>query len=72
MDMIRSEADAYDILIFTEGWPKLEISDITVYIENFSQPFRTGRRVHLGNGFLAYVRETITCKRRRDLEIKDL
>ncbi|MCG8076808.1 MAG: endonuclease/exonuclease/phosphatase family protein, partial [Candidatus Thiodiazotropha taylori] len=72
MDLIRSEADAYDILIFTESWLKPDIPDTTVYIENFSEPFRNDRRDRLGGGVLAYVRETITCKRRYDLEINGL
>ena len=72
MDIIRSEADAYDVLIFTDSWLKLDISDTTVHIENFSQPFRNDRRNRLGGGVLAYVRESITCKRCHDLEINGL
>ena len=72
MDIIRSGADAYDVLIFTESWLKPDISDTTIHIENFSQPFRNDRRNRLEGGVLAYVRETITCKRRHDLEINGL
>ena len=72
MDIIRSEADAYDVLIFTENWLKPDISDTTIHIENFSQPFRNDIRNRLGGDVLAYVRETITCKRRHDLEINAL
>ena len=72
MDIIRSEADAYDVLIFTESWLKPDISDTTIHIENFSQPFRNDRRKRLGGCVFAYVRETITCKRRHDLEINAL
>ena len=72
MDIIRSEADAYDVPLFTESWLKPDISDTTVYIENFSQPFRNDRRNRLGGGVLAYVRESITYKRRHDLEINGL
>ena len=36
MDIIRSEADAYNVLIFTESWLKPDISDTTIHIENFS------------------------------------
>ena len=69
MDIIRSEADAYDVLIFTESWLKPDISDTTVQSENLSQPFRNGRCNRLGGGVLANVRESITCKRRHELEI---
>ena len=71
IDMIRSEANANDVLIFTESWLKPDISDITVHIENFSQRFRNDRRSRLGGGVLAYVRETITCKRNRKNRKKD-
>ena len=72
MGIIKSEADAYDVLIFIESWLKPDISDTTIHIENFSQPFRNDRRNRLGGGVLAYVRETITCKRLHDLEINAL
>ena len=52
MDIIRSEADAYDVLIFTDSWLKPDISDTTVHSENFSQPFRNDRRNRLGYGVL--------------------
>ena len=70
--MIKSEADAYNFLIFIESWLKPDNSDTTIHIERFSQPFRNDRRNRPGGGVLAYVRETITCKRRHNLEINDL
>ena len=62
---------AYDVLIIIESWLKPDILDATVHIKKFSQPFRNDRRNRLGGDNLAFVHETITCKRRHNLEIND-
>ena len=36
LDLIRSEADLYDILIFSESWVKLETQNERLYIEIFN------------------------------------
>ena len=36
MDIIRSEADADGVFMFTENWLKADISDTTIHIEKFS------------------------------------
>ena len=65
--MIRSKADAYDVLIIIEtGHFRRHCPH-----KKFSQPFRKDRRNRLGGDNLAFVHETITCKRRHDLEIHD-
>ena len=58
--------------LYLLGWLKQDISDTTLHTEKFSQPFRNDRRNCLEGGVLAYVRETITYKRRHYLEIKGL
>ena len=35
LDLIRSESDLYDILIFSESWVKPETQNETLYIEKF-------------------------------------
>ena len=72
IDLIRCEADAYDILVFSESWLKPEITDEQIYIENFKPPFRNDRTGRIGGGVAIFVRDTITCKRRLDLEIRGL
>lgn len=72
MDMIRSEADAYDVLVFSESWLKPKVNNDSVSIENFLPPFRTDRCDRLGGGVVIYVRESLLCKRRTDLELHDL
>ena len=70
IDLIRGEAIAHDILIFTESWLKPTINDDSIHIENFLPPFRTDRWERPGGGVIAYVRDTLSCKRRTDLEIR--
>ncbi|MEW8546213.1 MAG: reverse transcriptase family protein [Candidatus Thiodiazotropha sp.] len=72
IDLIRGEAEAYDILVFSETWLKPVIKNESILIENFSPPFRKDRSDRVGGGVAIYVRDTITCKERQDLEINGL
>ena len=72
LDLIRSEADLYDKLIFSESWVKSETQNETLYIENFQPPFRKDRRGRPGGGVIVYVRDTFPCKHRTDLELDGL
>ena len=70
IDLIWGKAIAHDILIFTESLLKPTINDDSIYIENFLPPFRTDRRERLTGGVIAYIRDTLSCKWRTDLEIR--
>ena len=48
------------------------ITDEQIYIEHFKLPFRNDRTGRIGGGVAIFVRDTITCKRRFDLEIRGL
>ena len=72
LDLIRAEADAYDVLVFSESWLKPDIQDDTISIVNFLPPFRKDRCEHVGGGVVIYVRDTFVCKRRCDLELRGL
>ena len=72
IDIIRSGADAFDVLVFSESWLKPNITDDTIQIENFKPPFRKDRVDRIGGGVALYVRDNIPCKRRTDLELRDL
>ena len=72
MDLIRGEADVYDVLIISDSWLKPTVPNDTIHIENYLAPFRTDRPDHPGGGVVAYVRETIPCKLRPDLELRGL
>ena len=72
MELIKADADTYDILIFTESWLKPSTPDTSIRIDNYVGPFRTDRPDCQGGGVVAYVRETIACRRRPDLEVRGL
>ena len=59
LDLIKCEADAYDVLVFSESWLKPEVRDENISIENFLPPFRTDRCDRLGGGVIIYVRDTL-------------
>lgn len=72
MDLIRCEAQSYDILVFSESWLKPEIKDHSIAIENFLPPQRTDRFNRPGGGVVVYVKDSFLLKRRSDLEIQGL
>ena len=73
MELIKAEAaDTYDILIFTESWLKPSTPDTSIRIDNYVGPFRADRPDHQGSGVVAYIRETIACRLRPDLEVRGL
>ena len=59
IDIVRSEADAYDILVFSESWLNPNIANDTIYIENLMPPFRTDRVNRIG-GVSSYMSETVS------------
>lgn len=72
LDMIKAEADLHDILIFSESWLKPETPDENILITNFQTPFRNDRRGRPGGGVIVYVRDSLSCKRRTDLELRGI
>ena len=66
IDIVRSEADADDILVFSESWLNTNISNDKLHIENFIPPLRTDRVDRISGGVVMYVRNCITCKRRAE------
>ena len=72
LDLIKCEAEAYDVLVFSESWLKPEVKNDSLGIENFLPPFRTDRCDRPGGGVVVYVRDSFLCKRRTDLELRGL
>ena len=72
IDLIRAELELYDIAVFSESWLKPNITDDKIALLNFLPPFRTDRRDRLGGGVVIYARDTLSCKRRNDIEINGL
>ena len=69
MDIIRSEAEAYDVLVFSESWQNQNTNSSDIQIEHFMPPFRSDRQGRLGGGVAVYARNSLSCKRRSDLEL---
>ena len=70
IDLVRGQATAHDILIFTESWLKPTTNNNAIQIENFLPPYRTDKCDCSGGGVIAYVRDTLSCKRRTYLEVR--
>ena len=60
LDLIKCEAEAYDVLVFSESWLKPEVKNDSLGIENFLPPFRTDRYDRPGEALL-YTLETHFC-----------
>ena len=58
--------------MFSESWLKPDITDDEVLLDHFLPPFRSDRTDRPGGGVVIYVRGSISCKRRSDLEVLDL
>ena len=72
IDLIRAESELYDIAVFSETWLKPNISDTEIALLNFLPLFRADRLDRPGGGVAIYARDTLLCKRRKDLEINGL
>ena len=59
-------------MVFSESWLKPDISDNDIQLESFLPSFRSDRCDRLGGGVVIYVRDTNLCRRRTDLELRDL
>ena len=72
LDLIAAESEAYNVLVFSESWLKPDIKNDSVYLNNFHPRFRTDRSDRPGGGVVIYVRDSIYCKRRNNLEVQGL
>ena len=72
LDLIKCESLAYDVLVFSESWLKPVTANDKLLIEAFHPPFRADRIGRPGGGVIIYVRQSLVCKRRNDLEINNL
>ena len=68
IDILQYEMQPFDVFVFTESWLNNEIGSDELSIINFSEPFRCDRETR-ASGVAIYVKESVTCKGRRDLEI---
>ena len=69
LDLIKCKSLAYDVLVFSESWLKPVTANDKLLIEAFHPPFRADRIGRPGGGVIIYVRQSLVCKRRTDLEL---
>ena len=72
LDLIAAKSEAYDVLVFSESWLKPDIKNDSVSLNNVHPPFRTDRPDRPGGDVVIYVRDSIYCKRRNDIEMQGL
>ena len=69
-------ANNFDIITLSETWLKKSDKSSLFTIKNYQRPFRRDRELNNGpigyGGILAWVCNTVACKRRRDLELPNI
>lgn len=71
IDQLQVELSHFDIIAFTETWLSPAIPDEDISLVNYQIPYRKDRPDSYG-GVIVYVKDTIPCKRRQDLQIANL
>ena len=69
LDLIQTELSQFDVIALSETWLSNSVSSDEILFPNYQRPFRKDRTNNLYGGVIKYVKETIPCKRRSDLEI---
>ena len=72
IDIIQGTLCDFDLLCFTESWLDQNTLNTEVFLEGFTPPFRNDRLDRGGGGVIVYCNDSLYCKRRNDLEPKDL
>ena len=72
LGLIKCESLAYDVLVFSESWLKPATANNKLLTEGFHYPLRADRIGRPGDGVIIYVRQSLVCQRRTDLEINNL
>lgn len=67
LDILETEMQCYDILVFTETWLKPVNRDDDLRISNFDIPYRKDRTDRPGGGVAIYVKTGLNCICRSDL-----
>ncbi len=72
LEILEEEIQFYDVAVLTETWLNHKIQDSLITIPNFSKPHRLDRQDRIGGGVAIYVRDSLTSKRRYDLEVANI
>ena len=62
----------FDILCFTESWLDATTKNDDIALEGFDFSFRNDRTDRPGGGVIVYCKSDLVCKRRSDLEVRDV
>ena len=71
LDILQYEMQMFDIFFFTETWINSTIKSSDLKIVNFKEPFRGDSESRSG-GVAIYVKDSIECARRCNLEVQNL
>ena len=71
IDQLQIESSNYDIIGISETWLNKEICNDVLNINGFQEPIRKDRPDGWG-GVAMFVRQGITCKHRKDLDVQHL
>ena len=69
LDLIQTELSYFDVIALSETWISNNVSTDEILFPNYQRPFRKDRTNNSYDGVIIYVKDTIPCKRRSDLEI---
>jgi hypothetical protein len=72
IDIVISELGSFDVLAFTETWLNASIPSSDLLIPNFHNPLRKDRTGDSHGGVILYIKDSIPCLRRPDLELNNL
>ena len=72
IDQLYSDLCSFDVLAFTETWLNNNTSSLEISLPNYQTPFWKDRQTDRHGGVLVYVKDTISARRRYDLEVNDI
>ena len=72
MHQLYADLSSFDVLAFTETWLDNNTLTSDIGLSNYQIPFRKDRLTDRHGGVLVYVKDTITARRKQDLEVNDI
>jgi exonuclease III len=72
VDLLQAEFKEVDIFTLSETWLSSQVTSDSIHLTNFHPPVRQDRPNDPHGGVANYVRNSLYCKPRPDLQVKDL
>ena len=69
LDSVSAELSDFDIICTAETKLNDQYPTSELAIDGFKLPYRKDRLIKNGGGLLVYIKNSICCKRRHDLEV---